>query len=188
LRDYLYIPLGGSKGNKFQTYKNLLITMLLGGLWHGAAWTFIVWGGLHGIILIGYRALGLTQTAYRNISEKTSFKTVVSILIIFHLNCLTWIYFRASSIEQANAFVTAIVSSVWNWNYFSIADNLHYFKHLVKLAWFMVLIDAISWFQDNEYWVLKRAYVIRLVCFLWLSLSILLWGAFDNDEFIYFQF
>ena len=55
LRDYLYIPLGGNRGSRLRTYRNLMLTMLLGGLWHGANWTFVAWGGLHGLYLVGYR-------------------------------------------------------------------------------------------------------------------------------------
>ena len=95
LRDYLYIPLGGNRGGSFNVYRNLMITMLLGGLWHGAGWTFIVWGGLHGIILCIYRALGDKFTLPK------LWGRIIATLFFFHLICLTWLFFRADSFEQA---------------------------------------------------------------------------------------
>ena len=95
LRDYLYIPLGGNRGSSFKVYRNLMITMLLGGLWHGAGWTFIVWGGLHGIILCIYRALGDKFTLPK------LWGRVVATFFFFHLICLTWLFFRADSFDQA---------------------------------------------------------------------------------------
>ena len=94
-RDYLYIPLGGNRGSSFKVYRNLMITMLLGGLWHGAGWTFIVWGGLHGIILCIYRALGDKFTLPK------LWGRVVATFFFFHLICLTWLFFRADSFDQA---------------------------------------------------------------------------------------
>ena len=94
LRDYLYISLGGSRGSKLFTYRNLLLTMLLGGLWHGASWTFVIWGGMHGIALIFHREWQrLTGNA------GALFKTVLAWLAVpltFYWVCLTWIFFRAA--------------------------------------------------------------------------------------------
>ncbi|MBW2733629.1 MAG: MBOAT family protein [Deltaproteobacteria bacterium] len=102
LRDYLYIPLGGSAGSSWQTYRNLAITMLLGGLWHGAAWTFVVWGAMHGVML------GLTRAAQRSgvlalLRQHVSPRLwqLVGIAITFHFVCLTWIFFRSPDFAHA---------------------------------------------------------------------------------------
>ncbi len=95
LRDYLYIPLGGNRGSSTKVYRNLMLTMLLGGLWHGAGWTFIAWGGLHGIILCGYRAWG------DKCKLPGLWGRVVATLFFFHLVCLTWLFFRADTFDQA---------------------------------------------------------------------------------------
>ena len=102
LRDYLYIPLGGNRGNKLRVYRNLMITMLLGGLWHGAGWTFILWGGLHGIILCLYRALG------DRVKLPALWGRVLATIFFFHLVCLTWLFFRAESLSQAWDMLTLI--------------------------------------------------------------------------------
>ena len=94
LRDYLYISLGGNRGSKFFTYRNLLLTMLLGGLWHGASWTFVIWGGMHGVALIFHREWQrLTENA------GADFKKILGWLAVpltFYWICLTWIFFRAA--------------------------------------------------------------------------------------------
>jgi len=93
LRDYLYIPLGGSRKGTLLTYRNLMLTMLLGGLWHGAAWTFVVWGGIHGVGLAVERALG-----WRPTSAAARF---VGRVLTFHVVCFGWIFFRADSFTRA---------------------------------------------------------------------------------------
>jgi D-alanyl-lipoteichoic acid acyltransferase DltB (MBOAT superfamily) len=93
LRDYLYIPLGGSRKGTFNTYRNLMITMLLGGLWHGAAWTFVIWGGIHGIGLSIERAIGWRPTSRRAIW--------IGRFITFQVVCFAWVFFRADSLSRA---------------------------------------------------------------------------------------
>jgi len=96
LRDYLYITLGGSRGSAWATYRNLILTMLLGGLWHGAGWTFVAWGALHGVGLALTRAVQRGQRA-----APRRWLQPLMILITFHYVCLGWIFFRASSFAHA---------------------------------------------------------------------------------------
>ncbi|HZQ16045.1 MAG TPA: MBOAT family protein [Gaiellaceae bacterium] len=93
LRDYLYIPLGGNRKGRILTYRNLLLTMLLGGLWHGAAWTFVAWGGIHGLGLAAERALGWRPTS----PAARWFGRVLT----FHVVCFGWVFFRADSFHTA---------------------------------------------------------------------------------------
>jgi alginate O-acetyltransferase complex protein AlgI len=95
LRDYLFIPLGGSRGSRWQTCRNLLATMLLGGLWHGASWTFVAWGGLHGLLLVGHRLL--PNWKWR---ESPAFRPL-AILTTFLAVCIGWVFFRAQSFGDA---------------------------------------------------------------------------------------
>lgn len=96
LRDYLYIPMGGGRGSSLLTYRNLFITMLLGGLWHGASWQFIAWGAMHGVGLAAERAL-------RNIGRGLSrlLPTLLRVILVFHFVCAAWVLFRAESFELA---------------------------------------------------------------------------------------
>jgi alginate O-acetyltransferase complex protein AlgI len=105
LRDYLYIPLGGNRGGTLFTYRNILITMGLGGLWHGASWNFVIWGLLHGLALVVERMLGITgEGGHRRVPA------IVSWFITLHFICLTWVFFRAPSLDGAWAYLTTLVS------------------------------------------------------------------------------
>jgi alginate O-acetyltransferase complex protein AlgI len=108
LRDYVYIPLGG---NRSHTYRNLMITMLLGGLWHGANWTFVLWGALHGTALAVERALKLT----------------LGRIVVFHVVCLGWVLFRASSVSQAMAYLGQLAHWTWQPAYASAIAYLAIF-------------------------------------------------------------
>ncbi len=111
LRDYLYIPLGGSRGSRASTYRNLMITMLLGGLWHGAAWSFVLWGALHGSFL-AYERWRDERRHARGVPDPpdTIGRRIVSRLIVFHLVCLGWILFRAGSLTVAWEVLNRLVT------------------------------------------------------------------------------
>ena len=102
LRDYLYIPLGGNRGSQLFTYRNLMLTMLLGGLWHGAAWTFVVWGGLHGFYLCAehYRH-GLRERRRLPELRDTPLRRGLRRFVTFQLVCLAWVFFRSESLDKA---------------------------------------------------------------------------------------
>ena len=111
LRDYLYIPLGGNRGTGLFTYRNLMLTMLLGGLWHGAAWNFVVWGGIHGVGLAVERlaadrrhALGLATP------RDTVLRRIGGRLLTFHVVCLAWVFFRADGVGGAFEILNRILA------------------------------------------------------------------------------
>lgn len=105
LRDYLYVALGGNRGGERRTLRNLMLVMLLGGLWHGAAWTFVVWGGLHGTYLVAERLLRRDA-----VEPDRPGLGIGRGLLTFHLVCFAWIFFRATSMSQALDVVTGILS------------------------------------------------------------------------------
>ena len=98
LRDYLYIPLGGNAGGQRRTERNLLITMVLGGLWHGAAWTFVIWGAIHGLGLAVERRLFAADRGWAS-------NPIVARIITFHIVCLAWVFFRATSLGAAGTLL-----------------------------------------------------------------------------------
>lgn len=104
LRDYLYIPLGGNRLGKLRTYVNLMITMLLGGLWHGAAIRFIIWGGMHGLALSFER---LIKPFFG--SRGGAIRKVIGVVLTFHFVCFCWIFFRAQGMDN----VLAMISQIW---------------------------------------------------------------------------
>jgi len=99
LRDYLYIPLGGNRDGTFRTYRNLMITMLLGGLWHGASWTFVVWGGYHGLLLSLYRAYGTAWDALPRVARQIG---------MFVLAVVGWVFFRSATFEMSTHLLRAM--------------------------------------------------------------------------------
>jgi alginate O-acetyltransferase complex protein AlgI len=103
LRDYLFIPLGGSLGSRRRTYLNLLVTMTLGGLWHGASWTFVIWGAFHGLLLIGHRLFRDLCRARPGLSEWLlgPVGTAARIGLTFASVCVGWVFFRATSFGSA---------------------------------------------------------------------------------------
>ena len=111
LRDYLYIPLGGSRGSIFSTYRNLSITMLLGGLWHGASWTFVFWGGLHGLYLIGHRLLlwFYTLLGWDKAPRVSRLLSWLGWPVTFLLICFTWVFFRAGHFSDALVISSAML-------------------------------------------------------------------------------
>ena len=100
LRDYLYIPLGGNRGSEWFVARNLLLTMLLGGLWHGAAWHFVLWGGLHGAALIVHRAWS-ARVGRLFTGSVAGLGTVLGVLVTFYWVCLCWVFFRAPDLSAA---------------------------------------------------------------------------------------
>jgi alginate O-acetyltransferase complex protein AlgI len=110
LRDYLYIPLGGNRGSRWFVYRNIMITMLLGGLWHGGAWTFVIWGGLHGLALVVHRAWTGRRDVLPDITEmqkhgppkgpRTAAAWFAWALTMYWV-CLAWICFRAVDLQHA---------------------------------------------------------------------------------------
>jgi len=108
LRDYLYIPLGGNRGSSLATQRNLMITMLLGGLWHGAAWVFVIWGGLHGLYLVVHRRMRHAHEGGENQAPKL--RDVPAIVATFNLVALAWIFFRAADLNQALAYLGGVIT------------------------------------------------------------------------------
>jgi len=109
LRDYLYIPLGGNRGGQLMTYRNLLLTMLLGGLWHGAAWNFVLWGLFHGALLIAHRAI---VDEWELWPFDGPLARLLSRVVMFHLVCYGWLLFRATSFAQIASFTGSLLTGI----------------------------------------------------------------------------
>jgi alginate O-acetyltransferase complex protein AlgI len=112
LRDYLFIPLGGSRGGAWRTYRNLLVTMTLGGLWHGASWTFVVWGVLHGLLLIVHKMFQGFCAARPRLERllQSPPGTLLRLTLTFLSVCVGWVFFRATTFETAAAFLHRLAS------------------------------------------------------------------------------
>ena len=177
LRDYLYIPLGGNRITAARTYVNLMLTMLIGGLWHGAAWTFVAWGGLHGAYLVGERLVR------RVVHTTSTLAHVAGAAITFVLVCVAWVFFRATSFAQAFAILESLVGLGHTPRALSLG---HYELVLVGMAGILVahvLLRERS-FEDV---VERTPWPVRAGVIAALVISIVLMQGKDR-AFIYFQF
>ena len=168
LRDYLYIPLGGSRVSRFGTYRNLMITMTLGGLWHGAAWTFVLWGVLHGAALCFERMIGI------KLPKLVGWLTTMSVVLI------GWILFRSSDVGQSATILNRMIT---------LSDGIDWFPPLALGAIGCLIAEHLAWRTK-----LRRA--MRLPAFAWYSpivTTVLVWALLlyaprGFRPFVYFQF
>jgi D-alanyl-lipoteichoic acid acyltransferase DltB (MBOAT superfamily) len=182
LRDYLYIPLGGSRGSKWMLYRNLMLTMIIGGLWHGAAWTFVVWGFYHGALLVIHRLLSpyLKRIEPRNGLDAACWK-VFRILVTFHLICLGWLIFRATSLTQVWGMLDAIATR------FAVpATSVLLPVSLCILP--LVLYQLLQYLTRDLDIISKTPWFVRSAFYTSCFYAFVLGGNFSGGQFIYFQF
>ncbi len=186
LRDYLYISLGGNRHGTARTYRNLMLTMLLGGLWHGANWTFIIWGGLHGAYLVLQRVLGVLQRRLPlpPLLPQPAAKAL-AVLAVFSLTTLAWVFFRAESVGQAWTVIERIVF-LGDFRFGQVPLKFEAIKGVLLI----LLLLAIELLGEPR--PLQRSYralrPLRTAAVLGLLWLIPLAGSFSGAQFIYFQF
>jgi D-alanyl-lipoteichoic acid acyltransferase DltB (MBOAT superfamily) len=175
LRDYLYIPLGGNRHGRWQTYRNLMLTMLLGGLWHGASWNFVIWGGYHGALLSVERLLGVRERPRWSLADP------LRAAFTFALASIGWIFFRATTLHDSLYILRRLCSGphghiVW----------FHWQLWFVLLALLLaVLEETYGWFErlpDAPAWVYASAIAVFLFCLELIGFT----G--HAVPFVYFQF
>ena len=178
LRDYLYIPLVGSRGTEHQTRRNLMITMLLGGLWHGAAWTFVLWGFYQGVLLVLFRPHAATIEGWSGIRRLAAW------VVMFHLTCAGWLIFRAPSIRDLGALTGGLFSNFAP----SAADVTGLLLPLVLYVTPLAAVHLLEARADDVLVVPRLPVGARYFVYSATLYLILLFGNFGGAEFIYFQF
>ncbi len=183
LRDYLYISLGGNRAGKYKTYRNLAITMLLGGLWHGAAWNFVLWGAFHGAILIIYRAAGAIPERMEGIAKGLEWRPVKLLrwAVMLALTLFGWLLFRATNAEQIWYFIE-------NASFEPTKNSLNYTKAILFYTWPLVLIQLAQHFRRDLLILVRMPLPICAFIYALMLAMILALGARESSEFIYFQF
>lgn len=182
LRDYLYIPLGGNRKGKVRQGINLMITMLFGGLWHGAGWMFVIWGVLHGFALLVDKLL-IRLTHYLGVRIPKFLGRVFT----FHFVTFTWIVFRSSDIDSFNLFIYRIQSA------FAIYP-LRYVLEQNAFVVFLIFIGFIShWFPQNLNQLIKVTYIkssiiLKFIFIIVIAIIVFQFSLFDVKPFIYFRF
>jgi alginate O-acetyltransferase complex protein AlgI len=182
LRDYLYIPLGGNQRGPSRTYVNLMLTMLLGGLWHGASWTFVVWGGLHGLYLGIER---WARSKFARLNSPPSLPTGVALaLATYILVLITWVFFRAKDFAAANLMLGSMFGA-----YAATVPKLWTIQLLV-VAVVMALMFTVHWnMRDRRIEDVVERTPAWLVGIVWGSMAFAIAIAQGSgNAFIYFQF
>jgi D-alanyl-lipoteichoic acid acyltransferase DltB (MBOAT superfamily) len=175
LRDYLYIPLGGNRGGPRRTYRNLMATMLIGGLWHGAAWPFVVWGAIHGGALAGERALRARIGSLR-------IPPLLAWLVTFHIVCLAWVFFRAPDLGTAFDVLGRVTAG---------GPSPLVTLPVVALAIAAVAVQTLppGWWRTAEAWLVARPALVQGVA---LGLLLVAADAAVGEQgvapFIYYRF
>ena len=170
--DYVFIPLGGSRNGTWASYRNIFITMLLSGLWHGAAWTFVAWGAFHAALLSIYRAIGTER-----INRLPGF---VQTILMFHLVCVGWVLFRAASVTDALLFV----ETLFRWSVLSLPPKFY----LLALVFPLAAVELLQYLNGDQFPVFRWPAPIRVACYVGAYAAIMVIGRWDATAFIYFQF
>lgn len=180
LRDYLYIPLGGNRRGPRRTYFNLMATMVLGGLWHGAAWTFVVWGLFHGLLLAVHH---LVRGKKAHAAPPTAFGTAWRRLAMFHAACFGWLLFRAESLRDVGGMLVALVRNP-GWSAECTA-------WLFQIAFLSLPLWAVQILQErtgDSLAPLRLSLVPRTLLYATTAGLLILFANTGSRAFIYFQF
>lgn len=175
-KDYLYIPLGGNRGSRPRTYFNLFTTFVISGLWHGANWTFVVWGAIHGFYQILERLTSGIQV---------KIPRILSILLVFTGTCLAWVFFRAATVQDAFHMIGAMLSNPGN--------NVHIgdigiFAFSITGILLLILTEYTMEYYPDFSLLNHRRLPVRYATIVVMLIFIISLGVFDGSQFIYFQF
>ncbi|MCA9141712.1 MAG: MBOAT family protein, partial [Planctomycetales bacterium] len=185
LRDYLYIPLGGNRVGSLRTYANLMITMLLGGLWHGASWNFVAWGALHGGALAVLKATsGFRERLVARMRIPSPVSVAAEIVVTFHFVCLTWIFFRAETLAQALQVIRGIATD-WGSPFIEALPLAHALLGIAVMLCVELVQANIGKLPSR---IRLEPATVRWMAYYALFFAIALLGAEGGRQFIYFQF
>ena len=201
-RDYLYIPLGGNRCGKWRRYFNLMVTFLASGLWHGASWSFVAWGGLHGLYqIIGYELRGVKDRINEQLHTKTdclSYK-MGQVLVTFGLTAFAWIFFRANSLGDAVGYIRRMFTKpdlwcLFNGELYNLGLDRVEMNVLFGSLLVLLLADLVRYFkkQQLDAFLAEQNLWFRWGVLLALIAAVAIFGiygpGYDAQQFIYFQF
>ena len=189
-RDYLYIPIGGSRGNKWQQVRNIFIVFLVSGFWHGANWTFLCWGALHALFFVPLVLMKKNRSYLDTVQTRWLFPSLKEgflILFTYALTTLAWVFFRADSVSDAFLYFDGMFAS----SMFSIPELFQQTKVKLVLI-FIAAFMLMEWIGKNEEFAIERttqnwSMPLRYAFYYVLAMIIFLFKG-SQQEFIYFQF
>jgi D-alanyl-lipoteichoic acid acyltransferase DltB (MBOAT superfamily) len=187
-RDYLYIPLGGNRVSKPRWYLNLMLVFLVSGLWHGANWTFVVWGGLNGLYQVLYFATARVRDAIGRALPHALW-AALSMLLTFHLILFTWIFFRADSLAKAWTIVSRIAGALTQLPSLIVSYNwTGEFWLAFALVFVLLLIEAWDEVHGFWRWLNRRSTALRWGFYYAGAACLLVAGKWGVSQFVYTQF
>ena len=177
-KDYVYIPLGGNRVSKARCYLNLFVTFVVSGIWHGANWTFFLWGSLHGVLLCIEKACNINKKKFHGISRL--FQWCVTFILV----CFAWIIFRANNIQELLEVLSNIFTNL------EYPNEMQFGIFLAIMATLVILFikEYIEEFKPSYYQKLISNKILMHLYFILMIPYIILFGVFRGDQFIYFQF
>lgn len=185
LRDYLYIPLGGSRGSAWLTRRNLMVTMMLGGLWHGAAWPFVVWGTYQGLLLIVYRGLQARWAhAWPRARIVAGLASLLAWAVMIHLVCYGWLLFRARTMGQIVSMTGELFAGQWDVT--PMANEATW--SLAGYGLPLLVLHGYEAWKDDLLAIPRLPLVPRYAIYAAMLYLVLLFGQYGGAQFIYFQF
>lgn len=187
-RDYVYYPLGGNRKGVRRQYLSLMLVFLVSGLWHGASWTFVLWGALHGLYsVIGRTTFKWRDQWYERFQISALFKKYWRMIITFHLVCFGWVLFRAQSVSDVGIIVKRIVTAFNPQQLFTETQGYHV---VLGVLWIFCLVSVELIQRQTEVRVIlaRQSAPVRWFAYSAIVAAILLFGKFGGTDFIYFQF
>ncbi len=190
-RDYLYIPLGGNRTGRARWYFNLFLTFLVSGIWHGANWTYLLWGAIHGTYLvfsIATRSVRERVAHWARLDDFPGVRKLLGVFVTFHLVTFAWIAFRAKSIGEA----WIVVGKIFDFGSWRMPADLGLGRREIALALlsiaFMEMVHLLERHRNIRHMLKEKPASIRGLVYAGMILSILFFGRFNSRSFIYFQF
>lgn len=181
---YVYIPLGGSRCSRYRHYWNIIVTFLVSGLWHGANWTFVVWGGLHGILQVIEKALGIDPKGKYAKAPFMKRLGIVRILVTFILVNFCWIFFRTPTIKDAWGYISKIFTCATG-----LSQPIQYIPVVALIFIMLIGKEVMEEFFPNRFSFFNHSnIVVRWTSYLFVVMLIVLYGVLDATQFIYVSF
>jgi alginate O-acetyltransferase complex protein AlgI len=185
-RDYLYITIGGNRVSRLKTYQNVAIVFIISGFWHGANWTFVIWGAVHAILIIGYMF-------YREKIQKKKTRgwlaDILSIGLTFFVVCIAWVFFRAENLQDAVLIINKMLHTDWQGFalFYGVESKFGYMSLIIVL--FMIIVLFVNeYFQDVQQMALNKKPVADVMFNSFILFCVISFGVFQEMNFIYFQF